>query len=128
MSQYLTLDELLVMHRLLIIEFGGSFGLRDMEALESALRRPQTGYYQDVIEEAAAFMESLAMNHPFVDGNKRMAFFATDVFLRLNGYHIDCDNEEAYAYFMGLFATDSFRLENLLEWLRSHVKPLVVRT
>ncbi len=128
MSQYLTLDELLVMHRLLIIEFGGSFGLRDMGALESALMRPQTGYYQDVIEEAAAFMESLAMNHPFVDGNKRMAFFATDVFLRLNGYHIDCDNEEAYAYFMGLFATDSFRLENLLEWLRSHVKPLVVRT
>ena len=81
MSDFLTLDELLAMHQKLIEEFGGSPGLRDKGALESALMRPQIGYYQDIIEESSAFMESLAMNHPFVDGNKRMAFFATDALL-----------------------------------------------
>lgn len=86
--------------------------------------RPQMGYYQDIIEESAAFMESLAMNHPFVDGNKRMAFFATDVFLRLNGHYIDCDNENAYAHFMKLFESNSFRFEKLVEWLQERIKPL----
>ena len=62
------------MHQKLIKEFGGSPGLRDKGALESALMRPQIGYYQDIIEESAAFMESLAMNHPFVDGNKPYGF------------------------------------------------------
>ncbi len=70
MSDFLTVDELLTIHYKLIEEFGGSHGLIDIGALESALMRPQTGYYQNIIEEAAAFMESLAMNHPFVDGNK----------------------------------------------------------
>ena len=92
MSDFLTVDELLAMHQKLITTFGGSPGLRDKGALESALMRPQTGYYQDITEESSALMESLAMNHPFVDGNKRMAFFATDAFLRFNGYYIDCDN------------------------------------
>lgn len=124
MSDFLTLDELLAMHQKLIKEFGGSPGLRDKGALESALMRPQIGYYQDIIEESAAFMESLAMNHPFVDGNKRMAFFATDAFLRFNGYYIDCDNDEAYAYFMKLFESNAFRFDNLVEWLRNKVKPL----
>lgn len=64
------------------------------------------------------------MNHPFVDGNKRMAFFATDAFLRLNAHHIDCDNDEAYAFFMKLFESDAFRFDNLVEWLRDKVKPL----
>lgn len=86
MSEFLTRDELIAMHHRLIEEFGGSHGLIDFEALESAVMRPQIGYYHDIIEEAGALMESLAMYHPFVDGNKRLAFFATDVFLRLNGF------------------------------------------
>lgn len=124
MSDFLTLDELLAIHQKLIKEFGGSPGLRDKGALESALMRPQISYYQNIIEESAAFMESLAMNHPFVDGNKRMAFFATDAFLRFNGYYIHCDNDEAYAYFMKLFESSAFRFDNLVEWLRNKVKPL----
>ena len=80
-----------------------------MGALESAILRPQMGYYDGIIEEAAAMMESLAMNHPFVDGNKRVAFFATAAFLRLNGWFIDCDSREAYDFFMQLFETNSFR-------------------
>ena len=70
-----TVEEILAMHADLIAQFGGSPGLRDMGALESAATRPQMGYYGNLFEEAAALMESLAMNHPFVDGNKRVAFF-----------------------------------------------------
>lgn len=89
-----TPPEIVAMHARLIETFGGMSELRDPGALEAALlRRPQPGYYQDLIEEAAALMESPANNHPFLDGNKRVAFFVTDTFLRMNGYCIQCDNE-----------------------------------
>ena len=64
------------------------------------------------------------MNHPFVDGNKRVAFGAADIFLRMNGSFIDCDSEEAHAHFMRLFDTNTFRFAELAEWLRQHVRPL----
>ena len=86
---YLTTGEVLVMHSLLIRQYGGSDGVRDVGLLEAALFRPQTGYYSDIIEEAAALLESLAVNHPFVDGNKRVAFAVTDVFLKINGHKIN---------------------------------------
>ena len=86
--QFLSVDEVLEMHTRLIVRFGGADGLRDMGLLESALYRPQTGYYSDLVEMAAALFESLMNNHPFVDGNKRVAFFSTDVFLRINGYKL----------------------------------------
>lgn len=124
MRDYPTLAELLVMHEILLAEFGGATGIRDMGALESALMRPQLGYYETLIDEAAAMLESLAMNHPFVDGNKRVAFFATDTFLRLNGSYIDCDNEEAYRFFMGLFDSGRFRFAELRAWLLAHVREL----
>ena len=117
-------DEVIALHDALIAELGGSFGLRDMGALESAILRPQMGYYDGIIEEAAAMMESLAMNHPFVDGNKRAAFFATDSFLRDNGHFIDCDNDEAHKFFMHLFDTNSFRFAELVVWLSDNAKPL----
>ena len=119
-----TIDEVVDVHDDLIREFGGSMGLRDMGALESALWRPQMGYYDGLIEEAAAMLESLAMNHPFVDGNKRTAFASTEMFLGLNGSFIDCDSYEAYRFFMGLFETNSFRFAELRSWLEEHVKPL----
>ena len=124
MRIFLTLEELLVMHQHLIDEFGGSHGLRDQNALEAAAMRPQTGYYKNIFEEAAALMESLAMNHPFIDGNKRMAFFAADIFLRMNGYYIDCDDQEAYNYFMSLFESSSFEFEKLSVWIRQNSKLL----
>ena len=82
---YLTVADVLGMHTVLIRRYGGLPGVRDPGALEAALYRPQTGYYKDTIEQAAALMESLAITPPFVDGNKRIAFAATDVFLRING-------------------------------------------
>lgn len=118
-----TTQEVIAIHDALIDEFGGALGIRDMGALESALLRPQMGYYDGLIEEAAALLESLAMNHAFLDGNKRVAFAATEIFLGLNGHFIDCDSEEAYAYFMELFEANSFRFAELAVWLQEHVRP-----
>lgn len=122
--KYLTVEETLEMHGDLIEEFGGLHGVRDLGALESALMRPQMGYYDGILEEAAAMLESLAINHPFIDGNKRVAFAATEGFLRLNGYRIVCDDIEAYRFFMRLFKTNSFRYAALLEWLEEVAAPL----
>ena len=119
-----TLSEVIAIHATLIAEFGGGFGIRDEAALVSALMRPQLGYYEGLVQESAAMMESLANNHPFVDGNKRVAFFVTDTFLRMNGHFIDCECEAAYEYFMQLFETGSFRFDALESWLNENVKAL----
>lgn len=119
-----TTQEVITIHEALIEEFGGAPGIRDEGALISALMRPQLGYYDTLTQEAAALMESLANNHPFVDGNKRVAFFVTDAFLRMNGYYIDCDNEEAYAFLMRLFETNRFRFAELETWLEVKVRPV----
>ncbi len=117
--QFLSVDEVLEIHSAVIHRFGGADGLRDKGLLESALYRPQSGYYADLVEMAAAMFESLMNNHPFVDGNKRVAFFSTDVFLRLNGYKIVVDPNTAYDFLMGLFASNTCDLEHLAPWMRS---------
>jgi death-on-curing protein len=119
-----TTAEVLAIHNYLIEEFGGKAGLRDMGSLESALGRLKTGYYSDLIEEAAALMESLSQNHPFSDGNKRISFFITDTFLRMNGYFIDCDDEETFSFFQSLFDTSTFDYDHLKDWLREKVQKL----
>jgi death-on-curing protein len=86
--------------------------------------RPQLGYYDTLIAEAAGLMESLANYHPFLDGNKRVAIFGTDTFLRINGHFINCDHEKAYAYFMELFDSNRFQFAELEEWLESHTQAL----
>ena len=118
---YLTLPDVLAMHMVLIKRFGGSDGVRDMGSLESAVARPQSGYYKDVIESAAALFEGLAINHPFSDGNKRVAFAATDVFLRINGYHFTFQSKEIYAAMMKFFDTGTFKLATIEPWLRKSV-------
>lgn len=122
--QFLSVDEVLEIHALLIRRFGGANGVRDLGLLESALYRPQSGYYSDLIEMAAAMFESLINNHSFVDGNKRVAFFATDVFLRLNGYKIVMDPSPAYSFLMNLLRTNTCDLEHLEPLLRSVVVEL----
>jgi len=119
-----TLEEVIIIHQKLIREFGGLNGLRDKSVLESALMRPQLGYYQELNEKAAALMESLAINHAFIDGNKRVAFFVTDTFLRMNGAYIECDNEETYQYFIELFEKKRFCFTEILLWLQDKVKSL----
>lgn len=126
---FLTLDEVLEIHTVLIKRFGGPEGVRDLGLLESALYRPQSGYYADLTEMASAMFESLINNHPFVDGNKRVAFFATDVFLRLNGYRFVVEAKSAHAFLLELFETDECDMAHLLPWIRrsiQFIKPLPV--
>src|SRR3954465_12107420 len=82
---YLTLEDVLYLHEEQLRLCGGAGGVRDEGLVLSALLRPQTGYYADLVEEAAALWESLAMNHGFIDGNKRVAFASTIIFLEANG-------------------------------------------
>jgi death on curing protein len=126
-TEYVTTADALFFHQLLIERYGGASGLRDAGALESALHRPQTGYYDTLIHEAAALLESLVQNHPFVDGNKRVAFAVTDVFLRINGYQITADSPTIFAALMKLFADQTFDMEHLVPWLESIVthKPAI---
>ena len=119
-----TIQEVIVLHDVLINTFGGAPGIRDEGALASALMRPQLGYYDGLIDQAAALMESLANNHPFLDGNKRAAFFVTDTFLRLNGHFIDCDDDEAYAFIVGNLEAGTFRFAGLKAWLQDKVAAL----
>jgi len=123
-SEYLTVAEVYRMQYRLIELFGGRQGVRDPGAVEAAVFRPQIGYYNSVEEEAAALMESLAMNHGFVDGNKRIAFTAADVFLRRNGFHLEVDAGEAEAFIKGSMERGEFRFGRIAEWVRGHVKPV----
>jgi death-on-curing protein len=118
MIKHLSLDEVLVIHGLLVERFGGAEGIVDLGLLDSALHRPRTGYYRDVAEMAAALFESLLMNHPFVDGNKRVAFFATDVFLRLNGWRLSVEATEAHGFIIALLEKRRSNMEHLLPWIR----------
>ncbi len=123
MTHYPTLPDVLVVHARLIERFGGSLGVRDRGGLESALARPQTGYYVDLIQEAAALWESLSQNHPFIDGNKRVAITVCAAFLRVNGYRLDFDDRVAYAFLLSLYEKGRFSFSELETWLRAHVAP-----
>lgn len=115
---YLTVADVLSMHTILMQRYGGAGGVRDPGALESALSRPQTGYYSDIIAEAAALLESLAINHPFVDGNKRIAFAAADVFLRINGWCLERQSMVIHTEMLQMFESGAFDIANLDPWLR----------
>jgi len=119
-TDYLTIIEVLAIHHDQIKRYGGADGVRDFGLLEAALYRPQTGYYEDVIEEAAALWESLAMNHPFVDGNKRVAVAAMITFLAINGYAIKPDSREIYRFIIENLEGRSFSYDRLAAWLREN--------
>lgn len=118
---WLTVADVLGIHAIQIRRYGGSPGLRDAGALESALFRPRTGYYDDIIAEAAALLESLAINHPFIDGNKRVAFAAADVFLRINGYRIEGNPNRIHASLIAMFDSGTLDFAHLEPWLRGLV-------
>jgi death-on-curing protein len=89
--------------------------------LEAALYRPQTGYYADLIEEAAALWESLGQNRPFIDGNKRTFFAATYTFLAINDARLTADAQETYVVVDALYEANQFNFDKLVPWLRSNV-------
>lgn len=116
---YLTVADVIGMHTVLMRRYGGARGVRDPGALEAALFRPQTGYYEDIVAEAAALLESLAINHPFVDGNKRIAFAAADVFLRINGWQLQRPPMRIHAEMIRMLETGTFDIARLDPWLRA---------
>lgn len=122
---YLTLDETLRIHDILIEAFGGTRGIRDLGLIEAALIRPQTGYYSDLLEEAAALWESLAMNHGFIDGNKRVAYACLEIFLQSNGLDILAENDVIERFIYEDLEAGTFRKEVLDTWLRQNVGPLI---
>lgn len=123
MTEYIALDEALRIHEILLQEFGGAPGVRDRGLIESALLRPQTGFYADLVEEAAALWESLAMNHGYVDGNKRVAYACIELFLQLNREDISASNEELEHFIYSNLEAGTFRKDTLEPWLRSHMVP-----
>lgn len=124
MIQFPSLDEALALHEELIQRFGGTPGTRDEGLLDSALYRPQSGYYEDIVEMAAALLESLLINHPFVDGNKRMAFFLPDIFLRMNGWRVSVQPQVGYRFILKLIAAPTARFATAVQWLRRHIARL----
>ncbi|TXK64580.1 type II toxin-antitoxin system death-on-curing family toxin [Alkalisalibacterium limincola] len=116
---FLSVADVLGMHAVLMQRYGGAAGVRDPGALEAALFRPQTGYYPDIVAEAAALMESLATNHPFIDGNKRIAFAAADVFLRINGWSLRRPPMQIHAQMLAMLETGTFDIAHLDPWLRA---------
>ena len=118
---YLTIAEVLTIHQLQIDEYGGVPGVRDKGLLESAVFRLQVGYYTSAAEEAAALMESLVNNLPFLDGNKRTAFAAAHTFLLLNGQDLVVSIDDAYQFVMDSIAKGQFRFAQILEWINAHL-------
>ena len=124
--RWLAIVYILAIHSDQIQAHGGSLGLRDRGLLESALERPLYRYHYDPDADlpalAAAYGFGLANNHPFVDGNKRVAFQAMYLFLGLNGFRIDAPEEEVVAIMMSL-ASGDLDEPGLATWLRDHLSP-----
>lgn len=120
---YLTLDDVIWIHEEQLRLYGGATGVRDKGLILSALLRPQSGYYADLIEEAAALWESLAMNHGFVDGNKRVAFAGTILFLQANGAAPTGTEEEWIEFIYANLEAGTFRKDVLEDWLNRHTTP-----
>jgi death-on-curing protein len=119
---YLTLQESLELHEQLILRFGGPVGVRDMGLLESALIRPQTGYYETLSMQAAALLQSLCQNHCFVDGNKRVAFAATAIFLRMNGYRLSVKADDGEIFLVNHVIQKRMAIEDIATWLEGRMK------
>jgi death on curing protein len=125
MADFLTVAEVYQMQHRLIDMFGGLHGVRDKGAVEAAVFRPQVGYYNSIEEEAAALMESLGNKHGFPDANKCIAFTATDVFLRRNGFYIEVEGIDGHAFIDGSIDRHEFRFAQIRDWIRQHIRRLV---
>lgn len=123
--RYLSISEVLELHERLIASSGGATGLRDLGALESAVSQPhatfaQQNLYPDLATKAAALCFSLVMNHPFVDGNKRVGHAAMETFLILNGSEIDCSIDEQERTILDLAAGRLDR-DGFTNWVKKHI-------
>ncbi|WP_165230573.1 type II toxin-antitoxin system death-on-curing family toxin [Aquisphaera insulae] len=125
MTRYLTMDEVLELHRMVVEQSGGGSGVRDINGLDSALAQPRMTFggadlYPTIVEKAAALGFSLVMNHPFVDGNKRIGHAAMETFLVMNGFEIVASIDEQERIVLDVAASRLGR-EAFTEWLRDHL-------
>ena len=123
--RYLSIEEIISLHAKVVAQSGGSSGLRDRGALESASAQPEMTFggndlYPTIAEKAAALGHSLIQNHPFVDGNKRVGHAAMEVFLVLNGYEIRASVDEQEQIVLSVASGQKSRAE-FAEWLKQHV-------
>lgn len=123
--RYLTILEVIELHRMVLEQSGGARGLRDRGGLESAVAQPAMSFaqqelYPDVVDKASALCFSLVMNHGFVDGNKRVGHLAMETFLVLNGKEIDAKVEEQEKVILELASGTMERLA-FTEWLQAHI-------
>lgn len=120
---YPTLAETLELHVHLIERFGGKEGVRDMGLLESALMRPQTGYYNSLSLQAAALLQSFTQqNHAFIDGNTRVAFATSAIFLRMNGYRLKVDSDNGESFIIDRVIKNKADLDEIASWLEKHMR------
>ena len=119
---YPTIQETLELHDQLIKRFGGSAGVRDLGLLESALVRPQTGYYETLSLQAAALLQSLIQNHSFIDGNKRVAFATTAIFLRMNGYRLKVEPDNGETFLIDEVIQKRIPLKDIATWLETYMQ------
>ena len=122
---YLTLNEVLELHRRIIRQSGGSLGIRDLNAVESALAQPRMTFggkdlYATIVEKASAIGFSLIQNHPFIDGNKRIGHAAIETFLVLNGFEISASVNEQEQIVLSV-ASGKMERADFVEWLQMHV-------
>jgi len=124
---YLSIAQLLRIHARLTEVFGGPPGLRDRGGLEAAAARPQMTFggedlYRDLADKASPLMHSIVLNHPFVDGNKRVGAMAAELFLGLNGFDLIAADEELVEITMAVFRGE-VSAEILAIWLRQRARP-----
>ena len=126
--RHLTPEQVLFIHARLIAETGGEHGIRDLGLLQSAVSRPQAGFdrselYADIYYKAAALLESLVNNHPFIDGNKRTGITATAMFLKINDYSLTASNQEVESFMLSV-AAGKQSVQTIADWLRLHSNPI----
>lgn len=124
--RYLTPQQVIVIHDRVLKRFGGSFGVRDLGLIESAVGRPQASFdgvdlYPTLIDKTAALLQSLLKNHPFVDGNKRTALASAGVFLKINGYKLVNIHEEEVEFAVKV-DNEHLSVEQIAKWLDNHTK------
>src|SRR5690349_10001130 len=118
----LTFEEAIALHAALIARHGGAPGVRDRGLVESALARARSGYYGTLSEQAAALLQSFAMNHAFVDGNKRVAWSASMIFLRMNGYRVSVSADDAERFLIDQVIVGRAEIPAIAGWLESHMR------
>ena len=117
LTRHLTEREVLDLHARTIAQHGGAPGVRDLGLLQSSLYRARSGYYESLSEQAAALLQSFCMNHPFVDGNKRVALLVTAVFLRMNGFRLGAKSPEFVRFILNEVISKKADVPAIAKWL-----------